>query len=191
MSGGGGSLAVPVGDGLGDDADIGNAGLAESVDDGAEGTEGNGFVGAKVDHLVLALGLFPNFVSELMNVDGLVAEIDELILVHGDDKALLGDFLDGVGLGDVDFDAGLEDGRGDHEDDEEDEDDVDERHHVDVGEARLSGFGDGGHGWRLRGCDEGCGHQISVTRYQEAKRKLLSNCICQPVTGSCYLISDY
>ena len=40
------ALAVPVVDGLGDDADVGNAGLAESVDDGAEGAEGNSFVRA-------------------------------------------------------------------------------------------------------------------------------------------------
>ena len=56
MSGGGGSLAITVVDGLGDDADIGNAGLAESVDDGAEGAERNGFIGAKVDDVVLVLG---------------------------------------------------------------------------------------------------------------------------------------
>ena len=54
---------------------------------------------------------------------------------------LFGDFLDGVGFGDVDFDAGLQDRRGDHEDDEEDEDDVDERNHVDFGERGLRGFG--------------------------------------------------
>ena len=76
-----------------------------------------------------------------MDVDGVVAEIDELVFVHGDDQALLSDFFYGVGFGDVDFDAGLQDRGGDHEDDEEDEDDVDERNHVDFGEGRLGGFG--------------------------------------------------
>ena len=32
------------------------------------------------------LGLFPDFVGELVNVDGIVAEIDELIFVDGDDE---------------------------------------------------------------------------------------------------------
>ena len=141
MSWNGESLAIPVGDGLSDDADVGDAGDAKCIDDSAESAEGHGFIGAEVDDVVLVLGLFLDFIGELVNVDGLVAEIDELVFVHGDDETLFGDFLDGVSLGDVDFDAGLEDGGGDHEDDEENEDDIDERHHVDVGEACLSGFG--------------------------------------------------
>src|SRR5258705_12490187 len=100
-------LVVPVVDGLGDDADVGDAGLAESVDDGAESAEGNGFVGAKEDDVVLALGLFFDFVGELMDVDGIVAEEDELVLVHGDDGALLGGFFYGWGFLDVDLDAAL------------------------------------------------------------------------------------
>ena len=93
----------------------------------------------KTDIVGVLLALF-DFVGELVDVDGLVAEIDELVFVHGDDEALFGDFLDGVGFGDVDFDAGFEDGSGDHEDDQEDEDDVDERDHVDFGEGGLGGF---------------------------------------------------
>jgi hypothetical protein len=111
--------AVPVVYGLGDDADVGNAGLAESVDDCAEGTEGNGFIGAEVDDIFLRLGLFFDFVGKLVDVDGVVAEIDELVLVHGYDEALLSHLFYGVGFWDVDFDAGLKDGSGDHEDDQE------------------------------------------------------------------------
>ena len=44
---------VPVGDGLGDDGNVGDAGDAKGVDDGAESAEGNGFVGAKIDDVVL------------------------------------------------------------------------------------------------------------------------------------------
>ena len=84
------------------------------------------------------LELFADFVGEIVDVDRVVAEIDALGFVDGDDEALFGDFFDGVGFGDVDFDAGLQDGSGDHEDDQEDEDDIDERHHVDVGEARIA-----------------------------------------------------
>ena len=34
--------------------------------------------------------------AEFVNVDGFVAEIDDLLFVDGDDEALLGDFLDGM-----------------------------------------------------------------------------------------------
>ena len=137
-----GRESIAVGDGLGDDADVGDAGLAKGIDDGAEGAEGNGFVGAEEDDIAVGIfGLFFNFGSEVVNVDGIVAEIDALIFVDGDDEFLLGDFLDGVRFGDVNLDAGLQDGCGDHEDDEEDEDHVDERDHVDIGERGLRGFG--------------------------------------------------
>ena len=76
-----------------------------------------------------------------MNADGIVAEVNELIFVDGDDETLLCDFLDRVRFGDVDVNAGLQDRGGDHEDDEKNEDDIDERHHVDVGEGCLGGFG--------------------------------------------------
>jgi hypothetical protein len=167
------SLAIPVGDGLGDDADVGDAGLAEGVDDGAESAEGNGFIGAEVDGVVGVLGLLSDFVGELVNINRIVAEIDALVFVDGDDELLFGDFLDGVGFGNVDFNAGLEDGSGDHKDDKEDEDHVDERNHVDIGEAGLGGFGHGGHGWSLRDFGGGYGY-LSATMYQEAKRKKLT-----------------
>ena len=126
-----------LGDGLRDDADVGDAGLAKRVDDAGKSAEGNGFVATEKDGVVGMLELLFNFVGEVVDVDGVVAEIDALVLVEGDDEALLGDFFDGVGFGDVDFDAGLKDGGGDHKNDEENEDDVDERHHVDVGEGGL------------------------------------------------------
>ena len=69
-------------------------------------------------------------------------------LVNGDDEALLREVVYCLGFGDVDFDAGLEDGGGDHEDDEEDEDDVDKGDHVDFGERGLRLFGELGHGVR-------------------------------------------
>ncbi len=135
-----------LGNGLRDNADVGNAGLTKRVDDAGESAEGNGLVAAEKDGVVGMLELLFNFVGEIVDVDSVVAEIDALIFVEGDDEALLGDFFDGVRFGDVDFDTGLKNGSGDHEDDEEDEDDVDERHHVDVGEGGLSGFGELRHG---------------------------------------------
>src|ERR1700730_5137095 len=129
--------ARPIGDGLGDDTDITDAGLAQSVYNAGEDAERNFFVAAEKNGVLRLLELRVHFSAELMNVDGIVAEIKSLRLVDRDDEALLGDFLDRVRLGDVELDAGLEDGRGNHEDDQENEHDVDERHHVDLGERGL------------------------------------------------------
>ena len=60
-------------------------------------------------------------------------------------SALFGDLVDGAGLRNGDFDAGLQHGRGDHEDEQKHEHDVDQRRDVDVGE-RGSGCGR----WRRR-----------------------------------------
>jgi hypothetical protein len=79
--------------------------------------------------------------GKIVNVNGAVAKIEGLLFVDGDDEMILIDFFDGVRFGDVDFDAGLQDGRGDHEDDQKDQDHVDERDHVDFGEGGLGGFG--------------------------------------------------
>lgn len=135
-----GSLAVAVGDRFGDDADVGDAGDAELVDHGGKGAEGNGFVSAEEDSVAGALELLFDSTGQLVDVDRVVAEINTLIFVDSDDETLLGDFLDGVSFWDIDFDAGLKDGSGDHEDDEQDEDNIDEGDHVDVGESGLSGF---------------------------------------------------
>ena len=74
---------------------------------------------------------------EVVDVDGLVLQEDVLVLVDGDDHALFGELVDGAGLGDGDFDAGLQHGRGEHEDEQKHEHDVDERRDVDVGERGL------------------------------------------------------
>ena len=70
--------------------------------------------------------------GQFVDVDGLVAEKHLLIAIDGDDQALLGDLPDGAGFGYGDVDAGLQDGRGDHEDDQQDEDHVDQGSDVDV-----------------------------------------------------------
>lgn len=110
--------AGPVGDGLGDDTDIADAGLAQGVYHAGEDAEGDFFVAAEEDGVLRFFQLRVDFGAKLMNVDGIVAEINALGFVDRDDEALLGDFLDAVRFGDVKFDAGLQDGRGDHEDDE-------------------------------------------------------------------------
>src|SRR5882672_10739029 len=80
--------------------------------------------------------------AELMNVDGFIAKVNALRLVHGDDQALLIDFLYSARLWDVDFDAGLEDRGGDHENNQQHENHVHERDHVDLGERSLRRFGE-------------------------------------------------
>src|SRR6267142_1460627 len=133
--------ARAIGDGLGDDADVIDAGLPERVHDGGKAAEWNCFIAAKEDTLLPVFQLRLDPWAELMNVDGLIAKIDALSLVHGDDQALLIDFLYGARLWNVDFDAGLEDRSGDHENDQKHENHVDERDHVDLGERSLRRFG--------------------------------------------------
>jgi len=114
--------------------------LAKSVYDLCESAEGNGLIGTKKDGVLGLFELRPHLFPEAVDIYRNVGEIDELVLVDGDDEALLVDFLHGLCFWDVDFDAGLEDGGGDHENDEEDENNVDERDHVDLGESALRVF---------------------------------------------------
>src|SRR5665213_1348665 len=100
-------------DGTGDDADVGDAGLLDGIHDGGEGSEGNTLVGAEIDDAFGGVSVADALEQggELVDVDGLVLKEDVLLLVDGDDHALFGELIDGVGFGDGDFDAGLEDGR--------------------------------------------------------------------------------
>ncbi len=106
--------------------------------------------------LVSSLPGFLRRRGQVGDVDGLVAEEDALFAVDGDDEALLGDFADGFGLGDGDFDAGLQHRRGDHEDDQQHEHDVDQRGDVDLRE--------GGLGVAVAGCE---GHGATFLRGRE------------------------
>ena len=134
---------------MSDDGDVGDASLFDGIHDGGESAEWYIFVGAEINDLMGWVGAhLMEFFSEVVNVDGSVAEKDLLAAVDGDDETLLGDFFHGARFGDGDFDAGLEYGRCDHEDDEQDKDNVDERRDVDLGKRRagLTGAGCKGHG---------------------------------------------
>ena len=102
--------ARAAGDGLRDNADVVDAGEAKRVHDGGKAAEGNGFIAAEEHAFLLVLQLIANSGAELMNIDGLVAEIDALSLIDGDDEAVLVDFLDGSRFWNVDLDARLENG---------------------------------------------------------------------------------
>ena len=99
-----------LGDGFGDDADVAEAGDAKGIDDGGKNAEWNGFVAAEEDGVIRMLELLADLGGELVDIDGIVAEVDELSFIDGDDDVLLDHFLDAVGFGEIDFDAGLQNG---------------------------------------------------------------------------------
>src|ERR1700722_2801249 len=127
---------------LRDDTNIIDAREAQSVYDFGENAKGDGFVGAKKDGILGLFELSFYLSAETIDVDGCISNVDELILVDRNDETDFVDFLDGRRFGDVDFDTGLQDGGGNHENNEQDENNVDERDHVDLGERALRVFGE-------------------------------------------------
>src|ERR1700682_2155020 len=114
-------------------ADILDAGLAHGVYDQGERAEGNGFIAAQVNRIALRIvQLRVNFGAQLMDVYRIVANINTLGAVDGNDDPRLGNFLYVLLFGNVDFDSGLQNRRGDHENHQEDEHDVHKRDDVDV-----------------------------------------------------------
>src|ERR1041384_7185966 len=94
---------------LGHDADIRDSGTFDRVHDGGKRPEGNILVGAHKDELTRGVAnLLPQLVANLVDIDRVVPHKYPLLLVDGDHHALFGDFLDGPGLGNIDFDAGLQ-----------------------------------------------------------------------------------
>ena len=121
---------------LGDDGDVGDAGLFNGIHDGGECAEGDVFVGAEIDDLMGGIGAhLMELASKVVDIDGSVAEENLLAAVDGDDRTLLGDLFDGASFWDGDFDARLQHGRSDHEDHEQHEDNVDQRSDVDIREG--------------------------------------------------------
>src|ERR1700761_482541 len=94
-------------DRLGDDADVGNAGLLDGIHDGGEGAEGYAFIGPQVDDPFGGIGFGGGSQErgEFVDVDGLVLQEDVLLAVNGDDHALFGELIYGACFGDCDFDA--------------------------------------------------------------------------------------
>uniref|UniRef100_E6QHZ2 Uncharacterized protein n=1 Tax=mine drainage metagenome TaxID=410659 RepID=E6QHZ2_9ZZZZ len=132
---------------LSDNADVGDACLFDGIHDGGEGSEGNAFVGAKVDDLMGRVGAgLMETLGEVVDVDGLVAKVDLLVAGHGHHQALLGDLPDGAGPGHGDLDAGLEHWRGEHEDDQQNQHHIDQRRDVDLRHRSLGSPVAGGEG---------------------------------------------
>src|SRR5580704_10901643 len=132
---------------LGHNTHVCDPGLLDGVHHRGEGTEGNIFVGADKNRLVLRITtLLSNLCRNVINVDGIVPEKYALLFVDGDHQSLFSDFLDGAGLRHADFNPGLQNGRGHHKDDQQHQHDVDQRSDIDIGESGLGasvGCGEG------------------------------------------------
>src|SRR5271157_2745574 len=123
---------------LSNDTYVGDARLLDRVHDRRESAERDVFVGTDKNELVVRITNFlPQFGGDLVDIHGVIAEEDALILINSDDRAFFCDLLDGAGLGNGHFDARLKNGSGHHKDDQEYQDNVNERSDVDVRESSL------------------------------------------------------
>jgi hypothetical protein len=93
---------------LGNNAHIADARLLDGVHHGSESSKGNILIGAQIDRLVLRIAnLLLQAHSDLVDVDGVVAEKYSLRLINADHQPLFGNLLDGAGMRHVDFDSRL------------------------------------------------------------------------------------
>src|ERR1700683_1722605 len=123
---------------LSDDADVGDARLLYRIHDRGECSEGHILIGADEDGLIPRVAnLLPQLRCDFVNVDGVIAEEDALILIDSDHDPLFGDFFDRTRFGHADFNPGLKHWRGDHENNQQNEDHIDQRSNVDIGESSL------------------------------------------------------
>src|SRR5208337_3356773 len=123
-------------DRLSDDAHVGDAGLFYRVHDRGECAEGNIFIGADENELVVRVA---NFLAE-----------------PG------GDLIDGASFGYADFDTRLQNGSGHHKNDEENEDDVDQRSDVDISEGGLGAAVGGSESHQRLTSAAACGWMLSM-----------------------------
>ncbi len=85
-------------------------------------------VGLRIVHLRA------NLAAQVVDVDRVIAEVHQLRAVDGDHQARFGDFLDRLRFRQIHVDAGLQNRRGDHENDQQHQHHVHEGNDVDVGE---------------------------------------------------------
>src|SRR3979490_985532 len=112
--------------------DVADAPLLEGGHHGGEGAKRDIFIGAQINRLMLRIAnLLLQARSNLVDVDGIVAEKNFLRFFDADYKAFVGNLFDGASVGDVDFDSRLQYRRGHHENDKQHEDDIHQRRHVD------------------------------------------------------------
>src|SRR5580658_428674 len=71
---------------LSHDAHVGDARLFDGVHDRSESAEGHVLISADKDELVTGVAnLLPQYVGNLVDIDGVVAEENALVLIDGDD----------------------------------------------------------------------------------------------------------
>src|SRR6266852_1002651 len=128
-------------------AHVADARLFDGVHHDGERAKRHIFIGAQIDRLVLRISnLLSQARSNLVDVNGIVAEKNFLRFVDADYDALFGDLFDGASVGDVDFNSGLQNRRGHHENNEQHEDDIHQGRDVDVGKRGLGASVGGGEG---------------------------------------------
>src|SRR6266404_2487239 len=145
---------------LRNDTHIADARLFDCVHHGGEGAKRDIFIGAQIDRLVLRItNLLPQARSDLVDVDGIVPEKNFLRFVDADYEALFGNLFHGAGVGNVNFDSGLQYRRGHHENNKQHEDDIHKRCDVDIGKRGLGASVGGGEGHQRRTSASGGGYQ--------------------------------
>src|ERR1700724_1044512 len=160
-------------------AHVAEARLLDGVHHGGESAKRDIFIGAQIDRLVLRVAnLLFQARSNLVDVDGIVAEKNFLRFVDADDKTLFGNFFDGAGVRDVDFDSGLQYRSGHHENDEQHEDDIHQRRDVDVRKRGLGASVAGGEGHQRRTSATGVAcwrsTRLSISRVKSSLREAIS-----------------
>src|SRR6266404_3309014 len=161
---------------LRNDAHVADARLFDCVHHGGEGSKRDIFIGAQIDRLVLRIAnLLPQSRSDLVDVDGIVAEKNFLRFVDADYDTLFGNLFDGASVGDVNFDPGLQYRCGHHENNKQHEDDIHQGRDVDVGKRGLGASVGGGEGHQRRTSATGAAcwrsTKLSISRVKSSLRE--------------------
>src|SRR5207237_3837162 len=123
---------------LGDDAYVADARLLYCIHHRGESAERYIFIGADKNGLMLRVpNLLTQLCANMINVNGIVSQINPLLLVDADNQPLICDFFYATSFGDVYLNAGLEHRRRHHENNQEHQHNVHQRRDVDVGKGRL------------------------------------------------------
>src|SRR3981189_1422441 len=157
-------------------AHIADARLLDGVHHGGEGAKRDIFIGAQIDRLVLRIAnLLLQARSNLVDVNGIVAEKNFLRFVDADHDTLFGNLFDRASVGHVDFDSGLQYRRGHHENNKQHEDDINQRRDVDVGKRALGASVAGGEGHQRRTSATGAAcwrsTRFSISRVKSSLRE--------------------
>src|ERR1700677_59665 len=164
---------------LSNNAYIADARLFDRIHHSGEGAKGHIFIGAQINRLVLRIAnSLLQRRSDLVDVDGIVAEKNFLGFVDADHQALFRNFFHGPGVRNIDFDSRLQHRRGHHENDEQYEDDIDQGRNVNVSQRALGASSGGGEGHQRRTSVSGAGccrsTRLSISSAKSSLREAIS-----------------